>query len=211
MKLTTGKELLPQDDQALLYEHTPNFQSMPESDLWELFKGDARAFNHVYLRYFPILYNYGHQFTKDRELVKDVIQDLFIYLKEKSAKLGRTTSIKFYLYRAYRRRIRRYLRIYNRGASETSFEDAGFEVALPHESHIINSAINEELKVRLEQAFAALSRRQREIVMYYYFEGFSYQQITSVMGFAKVQYARILMSRTIARLRKELENRRSTL
>ena len=207
MKLPAGKKLLSsQDGQSVLYNHVPDFQAMPESDLWELFKGDTKAFIHVYSRYFPILYNYGHQFTKDRELVKDVIQDLFIYLKEKSAKLGRTTSIKFYLYKAYRRRIRRYLKINSHG--RTPLGDTGFDVALPHESHIINSVINEELKLTLEQAFATLTPRQREIVLYYFFEGFSYQQITAVMGFDKVEYARILMSRTIARLRKELGNRK---
>lgn len=208
MKLPAGKELSPHDNRVLLYNQVTDFHTMPDSDLWELFKGDTKAFNHVYSRYFPILYHYGHQFTKDHELVKDVIQDLFIYLKEKSKNLGRTTSIKFYLYKAYRRRIRRYLNKSKRGSLGGDYGNGGFEVALPHESHIINSAVNEELKANLELAFDVLSPRQREIIMYYFFEGFSYQQIGSIMGFARVQYARILMSRSIARLRKELSNRK---
>jgi RNA polymerase sigma-70 factor (ECF subfamily) len=207
MKFQIDNILLEQEeDHAALHESTEKFQSISESDLWDLFKeGDTQVFNFVYVKYFPILINYGHQFTKDRELVKDVIQDLFIYLKEKRKTLGPTTSIKFYLYKAYRRRILRYL-----SKKKYSWEgldyhnNIGFEVALSQESKMINSAINEEIRQKLEHAFEALTKRQKEIIIYYFYEDFSYKQITSVMGFSKVQYARILVSRSIAKLRKEL-------
>lgn len=209
MEHATKKPLSSKTDHIIRYDQSSYFQSLPESDLWELFKGDVRVFNHVYRKYFPILYHYGHQFTKDKELVKDMIQDLFIYLKEKSKRLGKTTSIKFYLYKAYRRRITRYLKKNRSDNKRTQRDYAGFEVALSQESTIINSAIDEELKQKLERAFGILTRRQREIIIYYFFEGFSYREITSVMGFSKVQYARILMSRSMAKLRRELADLRT--
>src|SRR5690606_38624939 len=76
---------------------------LSEQELWDLFrKNDEEAFSVIYRKYFPILFNYGHQFTKDRDLIKDTIQDLFIYLREKRSGLSSTTSVKFYLYRAYK-------------------------------------------------------------------------------------------------------------
>jgi hypothetical protein len=77
MKFQTDNILLEQEDNHVaLHDSTDKFQSMSESDLWDLFKnGDTEVFNFIYVKYFPILINYGHQFTKDRELVKDVIQD----------------------------------------------------------------------------------------------------------------------------------------
>jgi RNA polymerase sigma-70 factor (ECF subfamily) len=213
MKFQTEKILLEkEDDNVILYDGSAKFQNMSESDLWELFKnGDAQVFHYIYVKYFPILFNYGHQFTKDRALVKDVIQDLFIYLREKRKILGHTTSIKFYLYKAYRRRIIRYLRKNKYNWEGANLNHMGFEVALSQETKIINAAINEELRQKLEHAFEALTQRQREIIIYYFYEEFSYKEITSVMGFSKVQYARILVSRSIAKLRKELGDLRAIL
>ena len=69
---------------------------------------------------------------------------------------------------------------------------------------MINSIIDKERRQQLEKAFNILTRRQKEILIYYFYENFSYQEITTVMGFSEVQYARILMSRSIAKLRKHL-------
>lgn len=192
-------------DHATFLDGAATFQYMPEGDLWDLFRlGDATAFTYIYAKYFPLLLNYGHQFTKDHELVKDVIQDLFIYLKEKRTTLGATTSIRFYLYQAYRRRIFRYLRKKKNQREGKYANGYGFEITLSQESIMINSIIDEERRQQLEKAFNILTRRQKEILIYYFYENFSYQEITTVMGFSEVQYARILMGRSIAKLRKHL-------
>src|SRR5690606_10416824 len=109
-----------------------------------------QVFNYIYVKYFPVLIRYGHQFSKDHELVKDVIQDLFIYLKVKRKQLGSTSSIKFYLYKAYRRRISRYLKKYRWNVPPQDIADEGFEITLSQESKMIDSAINDEVKKRLE-------------------------------------------------------------
>ncbi|CAG5000123.1 hypothetical protein DYBT9275_02395 [Dyadobacter sp. CECT 9275] len=176
-----------------------------DQELWAGFKaGNEEAFEYIYVKYFPVLYNYGNQFTRDKDLVKDIIQDLFIYLQEKKDRLGDVSSIKFYLYKSYRNRIIRYLNRNNFSWEELDDEgNMGFEVMLT-DDYPGASVIDEELKQKMDKAFATLTKRQKEIVIYYFYEGFSYQQITSLMGFAKIDYTRILMSRTILKLRKEL-------
>lgn len=202
---TANIPLLPKENTANL-DSADKFQNLPEGDLWELFRqGDPQAFHHIYIKYFPVLFHYGHQFTKDTELVKDVIQDLFIYLKEKRSTLGKTTSIKFYLFKAFRRRINRYIKK-NDHWERMHTELKGFEIALSQESTLINATLDEELRQKLEQAFKTLTQRQREIILYYFYENFSYKEITSIMGFSKVQYARILVNRSISKLREELRN-----
>ena len=69
---------------------------------------------------------------------------------------------------------------------------------------MINMAMDEERRQKLEHAFNTLTKRQKEILIYYFYEDFTYQEITSLMGFAEVQYARVLVSRSLAKLRKEL-------
>ena len=191
-----------------------SLKAIPEADLWELFKHergesrDTKVFDYIYLKYFPVLFRYGHQFSKDTELVKDVIQDLFVYLKTKGKRLGTTTSIKFYLYKAYRRRISRYLKRRRFKFPERDIAHEGFGISVSQESKMIEAAINDEIKRKLDRAIQRLTLRQRKIIGYYFFENFSYPEITSAMGFSTVQYARISLCRSIAKLRRELADKR---
>lgn len=188
--------------------------AIPEQDLWELFKHergeppDTKAFDYIYLKYFPVLFRYGHQFSKDNELVKDVIQDLFVYLKTKGKRLGTTTSIKFYLCKAYRRRISRYLKKSHFRFPERDIAHEAFGITHSHEAKIIDAAISDEIKIKLEGAIQRLTLRQRRIISYYFFEDFSYPEITCAMGFSSVQYARISLCRSIAKLRRVLSDQR---
>jgi DNA-directed RNA polymerase specialized sigma24 family protein len=44
-------------------------------------KGDEAAFREIYEEYIDPLFAYGCKLTKDREIVKDCIQDIFIDLQ----------------------------------------------------------------------------------------------------------------------------------
>ncbi|MFC5411943.1 RNA polymerase sigma factor [Larkinella bovis] len=189
------------------------YKDLPEYDVWAQFRsGNAQAFGFIYSTYFPILYNYGRQFTSDSDLVKDTIQDLFIYLQEKKAGLAEVSSIKFYLYKAYKNRIVRQLTQNRLSPEKLDYDDGrGFEIAFSEESGGIGEMFDDELRQKMERAFAQLTKRQKEIIIYYFYEGFSYAEITALMGFAKIDYARILMSRTILKLRKELGESRFVL
>jgi len=183
-----------------------------DSELWKSFKdGDLASFTEIYTKYFPVLFNYGHQFTMDKGLVKDLIQDLFIELKQKRKTLGTTDSIRYYLMKCYRRKLFYQLNKNKRNASvEQTFSNDQFEIEVTHESRLINSQLNEEIKSKLSRALNDLSERQREILIYFYYEGFSYKEITSIMGFSRVEYARVLMSRSLTTLRDTLGKWRKT-
>src|SRR5690606_36156630 len=81
-------------------------QHKDEAAIWEAFKkGNESAFIYIYETYFDQLFVYGKQFTRDEDIVKDAIQDLFITLRKSRAGLGSTDSIKFYLYKSLKRLI----------------------------------------------------------------------------------------------------------
>jgi len=46
-------------------------------------KGDANAFDWLYHRYVDDLYKYGQNFSQDRHLLEDCIQEIFIALWKK--------------------------------------------------------------------------------------------------------------------------------
>src|SRR5690554_3471609 len=83
-------------------------------DLWHQFQfGDESAFVEIYKLFGNQLYNYGCQFSADKELVKDCLQDFFIYLRKNRGKFSHTDSIKFYLMKSFKRYILRILKRYS--------------------------------------------------------------------------------------------------
>src|SRR5688500_7450186 len=79
--------------------------------LWSDFlQGDRTSFEGIYKQYIKDLLNYGYKVTCDRRLIEDSVQDLFFELWQSRGSLSRTTSIKFYLFRALRYKIVRNLK-----------------------------------------------------------------------------------------------------
>lgn len=177
-----------------------------EIQLWDNFRsGEDSAFIKIYEIYFPTLYSYGHQFTNDTDLIKDSIQEFFIILRNNRNRLGDTTSVKAYFFKSMRRRLLRALAkkkylLYN-GHLEKDFD---FEITLSWESILINNQIETEQKNKLDEAFTKLTKRQKEAIIYFYYEGLSYEEIASIMNLAKVKYARTLVYRSIDKLKEEI-------
>ena len=71
-----------------------------DSEIWKDFKaGDEGSFCYLYDTYFTILYSYGRKFSRDQQLVKDCVQDVFTELINRREKLSDTDNIRFYLMR----------------------------------------------------------------------------------------------------------------
>ncbi|MEM9328656.1 MAG: sigma-70 family RNA polymerase sigma factor [Bacteroidota bacterium] len=189
------------------------FEDWSERDIWMAFRqGDPDAFQHIYETYFALLFNYASQFTSDREAVKDLLQDLFIEIRERRERLASVDSINFYLKKCLRNRITKLIR---RGllVKRTAFgnEHSSFAVALSPETHVITSERTSQTTQLLDRALSKLSVRQREVLIYYYYEGLNYDQITELMGFSNREHARKLVYRAISSLRSSLKKHRSVL
>jgi len=181
-----------------------DMEKIPDRLLWESFKkGDELAFIKIYQEYASVLINYGSQFTPDREMVKDCLQDFFIYLRKNRAGFGKTDSIKMYLFKAFRRRILDYLKRYNREATHNErFAFFQFPVELSSETIFINRQIEAEQLKRLNSALTNLDLQEREAIYYFYYEGLSYEQIARIFNFSHVSSARRVVYRGLSRLRK---------
>lgn len=174
------------------------------SQLWKAFKrGDEAAFIQIYNSYANVLFNYGCQFTPDRELVKDCLQDFFIYLRKNRAGFNDTLHVKMYLLKAFRRRVIDYLKKYNKECKQNeSFLLYQFPVEFSSETIYINQQIEDEQIEKLNRALRALDAKEREAIYYFYYEGLSYEQIAEIFNFSHVSSARRLIYRGLGRLRK---------
>ncbi len=181
------------------------WHSKSDLEIWHAFKeGSDPAFAFIYRQYIKLLFNYGCQLSSNRDLVLDAIQDTFEYLRRKRRKLSDTDSIKAYLFKSVRRSI--LLKLKKNKAKLKLEQQAyeSFEIDLSHESILIDRQVNEEKKQKLEKAFNTLPPSQKEAVLMYYYEGFSYEEIADILEIKSVRNARKLLYRAVDNLKKEV-------
>lgn len=176
-----------------------------EAKIWKDFKnGSIKDFEWIYDKYFSILYGYGCHIYSDKALVKDCIQNLFVYLWKNKENLTEVRSIKYYLYKCIRRSIINELEKEHRRQFEDISDEYDFEVSFSHETQLISTQMVKEKKDRLMKSFEALTKRQKEAIFLRFYENMEYQEIASIMSLKEVKYARTLIYRAIEVLKLNL-------
>src|SRR5258708_29886987 len=131
--------------------------------LWNKFRnGSADAFGELMRTHYPDLYNYGTRFTKDTELVKDCIQDLFLALWVNRLTISETSFVKYYLLKSLRHSLTKAVNR-SRNRAEPHF-DYLFNNAPPVENSLIREEHLADLARKMRKALAGLSRRQQEVI-----------------------------------------------
>ncbi|MCC5931260.1 MAG: sigma-70 family RNA polymerase sigma factor [Cyclobacteriaceae bacterium] len=204
----TGTDINPSVADVENYNHSAvgdnELQKLPDLEVWKRFRnGDEAAFTFIYYNHFASLCRYGSQFIRQKELVKDHIHDLFIELSDQRRKLSDTNSIKFYLMKSLKNRM---LAAKTKSPAfseeETDFNGYNFEITFSIEHNIIKDQAIEERNQKLNAAIQKLSKRQREIIYYYYFEDLSLEEIMQLMDSGNVKSLQNLLYRAIHQLRE---------
>jgi RNA polymerase sigma factor (sigma-70 family) len=176
-----------------------------DSLIWNAFRASSReAFDFIFKQEAAHLLAYGSKFTPDHDLVLDCIQDLFVELWNRRSSLGETTSIRFYLLCALRRRIVKSLHGLQR------FE-AIAEEAMQLQDQINFSAEHlwllkeseQSKRASLRRAIDGLTRRQRESIYLKFFQGLSNDAVAKVMGLSESSVS-TLVSQSVKALREAL-------
>ncbi|WP_102202492.1 RNA polymerase sigma factor [Siphonobacter sp. BAB-5405] len=174
--------------------------SLEAQHVWlQLCQGDSAALNQVAEWYYAALMNYGLKLERDRELVKDLLQELFLELWTRRESLPKPEDIKAYLFAILRNKIYRSYRQQSGYSHEAYPESLGSE-ELGVESLLIHQETQEEYHLRLTKALESLSPRQREIIFLHYYEGLSHDQIAEIMQLNH-QSVYNLLSRSLKELR----------
>lgn len=165
----------------------PELENDQEARLWNDFRnGDKNAYAYIYVRFFPILYNYGCRLCKDKGLVQDCIQDLFLELSNPESNISATSSIRFYLYRCIRRKIS--LKVSRRHRHRTESLDTHTEEAaeaaaiLPIEFQQIELEAAAETKREILKALQFLTKKQRKVIQLRFYEDLSCKEISAKMS-----------------------------
>jgi RNA polymerase sigma factor (sigma-70 family) len=149
-------------------------------EVWQrLKKGDENAVTEIMRCYFADLYKYSLKISKDSDLSKDYIQEIFMEIWNKRAKLADVNYIKPYLFKSLRWRI---IRGKMQESKIQSLLDYEVDIVFSYEDTLIQDQLWQEKKENLLQAINLLSKRQREIIYLKFYEGLNYEQIAEIMG-----------------------------
>jgi RNA polymerase sigma factor (sigma-70 family) len=179
-------------------------ENLKNQIIWDDFRrGSKKALETIYEDHYGSLYHYGMKFCKDQDLVKDLIQELFIELIDSGSKLSQTDNIRFYLLRALRNKLVKQL-------SEKSKFSASVQVASDFdlidsiESQLIIRETEDQMRSRIISAVKRLSAKQQEIIYLRFYCDLSYTEIAGVFD-VNIQTGRNLMNRAINSLKEDLK------
>lgn len=179
--------------------------SMTETDIWSSYRnGNEASFRKLYDHYYAGLLGYGSRFTLDHQVIEESIQDLFIKLWRNRASIGPTPSVKFYLYKSFRRVLTRKLRYLPETVAFPEQEDKlFFNFEIGQDEVLMKKEQMAELKQQLEVAIATMTDRQREVIYLKYYEDLSYDEISDVLSITpKATYK--LVYRALDHLREHM-------
>ncbi len=178
-------------------------ENSEDRQLWSgLKRSNEKAFAILYRRYVSVLYSYGKKIIRKDEIVEDAIQDLFIDLWQMREKLSDVETARFYLFRSLRRKIHREYLMKSMPLKE--WEDADekdLSMSYSLEEEIIALEIARSEKENIEGLLKQLPPRQAEAIMLYYYENFTFNQVSELLGINE-QSARNLIQRALDKLRR---------
>ena len=141
---------------------------------------DRTYFLKVYKTYYQDLYQYGYRFSRDKEITKDCIQQMFMELWSKEDCFLSVTKLKPYLIKYLQRKLLK--EISKKGISYNSIAESINLSEESFESILIKNQQSQELRDSLKTAMLSLTKRQIQIVELRYIEGYSFDEIAQKYG-----------------------------
>ena len=168
--------------------------------------GDESVLGIVYNQYVHDLFRFGSQISRDKEIVKDCIQDVFVTLLRRNIPVSKVNSIKSYLYKSLYRAIlekikkeRKYL------LGHPVFDNfEGFEIEISSESRIIDEEAYRLKITKLNEQLKHLSKKQKQAILLFYYDGFSQEEIAEIMNLKNQNSVTKLVRRGLDSIRRNI-------
>lgn len=140
-------------------------------------RGDQKAFDALFRRYYPVLCAYGHRFV-DLEDAEEIVQDSLLWIWENRENLFIETSLSSYLFKMiYRKALNKLAHIDATQRADTRFYEEMQEMLQDTDLYQV-----EELTQRIKNAIATLPESYREAFVMHRFRDMSYKEIAEILG-----------------------------
>ena len=174
-------------------QHGYSPQTVAEQQLWSRFlAGEEAAFETLMLDYYQPLFRYATRFSRDKEFIKDSIQDLFLYLWERRTTLRDKVVIKPYLMASLRRYMHRNLPDASRSEEFADDKSQPFDFEFSVEEQFIRHESSFNRSRQMQHLLETLPRRQKEVVYLKFFQEMERDQIAEVMDIAPQTVSNLL-------------------
>ena len=173
-----------------------------DSEILELLKkGDERAIEYLFDRFFEYLCNVVYRVIHDYESARDVVQDLFLEIWKKRETIAIQTALRPYLRRAAVNRGLNYIK--RRKIVTSQDEDAARHIP----SDIASGQLmleKEELEKRINKVINSLPPKCKLVFSMSRFENMSYNEIAQAMEIS-VKTVENQISKALRILRAEVQ------
>ena len=140
-------------------------------------RGDQKAFDTLFRRYYPMLCAYGQRFV-ELEDAEEIVEDSLLWIWENRETLVIESSLNSYLFKmVYRRALNKIAHIDATQRADTRFYEEMQEMLQDTDYYQIK-----ELTKRIEDAVAALPESYREAFVMHRFRDMSYKEIAETLG-----------------------------
>jgi len=173
----------------------PKPYPVPDLLLWRrLLAGEVPAFEEIMREHYTALFRYGTRFSRDRALVQDAIQDVFLEVWEKRAHIDDRIPPKPYLMASVRRRIHRLTNSSPPVLNADAPENNPFDIEFSVEESFIRTEDTLKLAQHLSSLLNGLPPRQQEAVYLKFFHEMSRDEISEVMHIAPQSVSNLLQT-----------------
>jgi RNA polymerase sigma-70 factor (ECF subfamily) len=158
-------------------------------------KDDHEAFKILYYRYFPPLFRFGFYRLYSKQIVEDLVQEVFFNIWKKRVHLNPDKSIKAYLFKSLNNSIINHSRL------------ASSRTASIEEKNIIRKIAEEkdiDSVIDVKKAVQKLPEKLKVVYILSRVEGYKYSEIAEICSIS-VKAVEKRMSKVFVILRKSLE------
>ncbi len=175
---------------------------MKQTQLWQkVVAGDRIAFGIIFRTYYDELFNYGLRFSKDPEVIRDALQELFLKIWKFRETISEIQDVKPYIFKMFRNQLVDHLKSDSRFffRKDTPFHEEDSEFSA--EDFIIHNQVSKETRDKLALALRQLSPRQRETIYLRFYHGMEIGAIADILQ-VNVQSVRNNIFRAMCVMRK---------
>lgn len=139
-----------------------------------LSQGDVKAFDNLFNKYSPHLYNFSVKYLKSVEEAEEVVQDVFLYIWDKKEGLKPDNSFNAYIFTIAYNIIKKY---FIKKSRDSAFKDDLLYALLKQENNLDQIIDYKFLLEKVELIIDSLPNRRKEIFIKRKYDGLSVKQI----------------------------------
>jgi len=142
-------------------------------------QGDVKAFDNLFNKYSPRLYNFSVKYLKSAEEAEEVVQEVFLYIWDKKEGLKPDNSFNAYIFTIAYNIIKKY---FIKKSRDNAFKDELLYALFKQENNLDQIIDYKFLLEKVELIIDYLPNRRKEIFIKRKYDGLSVKQIADELG-----------------------------